>query len=152
MNTARDLRYAARMLRNNLGLTLVGVLTLAFGIGANTAIFSVVNAVVLRPLPFPKPEQIVILRDDLTGRQIEDVGLSVDELKDLQERSGVFDQVSAVWPVDANLTGSERPERIELLAVSPNYFTLLGTTAQIGRVFGPQDRAEGFARRRHQRR
>jgi putative ABC transport system permease protein len=134
------------MLRNNLGFTLVAVLTLAFGIGANTAIFSVVNAVVLRPLPFPKPEQIVIVRDDLTGRQIEDVGLSVDELKDLQERSGVFEQVSGVWPVDANLTGSERPERIELLAVSPNYFTLLGAHAQLGRVFGPEEQqAKGFA-------
>jgi len=147
MNTLfHDLRYAARMLRSNLGFTLVAVLTLAFGIGANTAIFSVVNAVVLRPLPFPKPEQIVILRDDLTGRQIEDVGLSVDELKDLQERSGVFEQVSAVWPVDANLTGSERPERIELLAVSPNYFALLGAHAQLGRVFGPEEQqAKGFA-------
>jgi len=147
MNTvSHDLRYAARMLRNNLGFTLVAVLTLAFGIGANTAIFSVVNAVVLRPLPFPKPEQVVILRDDLTGRQIEDVGLSVDELKDLQERSGIFQQVSAVWPVDANLTGSERPERIELLAVSPNYFSLLGAHAQLGRVFGPEEQqAKGFA-------
>jgi putative ABC transport system permease protein len=134
------------MLRTNLGFTIVAVLTLAFGIGANTAIFSVVNAVVLRPLPFPKPEQIVIIRDDLTGRQIEDVGLSVDELRDLQERSGVFEQVSAVWPVDANLTGSERPERIELLAVSPNYFTLLGAHAQLGRVFGPEEQqAKGFA-------
>jgi len=147
MNTLfHDLRYATRMLRSNLGFTLVAVLTLAFGIGANTAIFSVVNAVVLRPLPFPKPEQIVIIRDDLTGRQIEDVGLSVDELKDLQERSGVFEQVSAVWPVDANLTGSERPERIELLAVSPNYFALLGAHAQLGRVFGPEEQqAKGFA-------
>ncbi len=147
MNTfLNDLRYAARMLRSNLGFTVVAVLTLAFGIGANTAIFSVVNAVVLRPLPFPKPEQIVIIRDDLTGRQIEDVGLSVDELKDLQERSGAFEQVSAVWPVDANLTGSERPERIELLAVSPNYFALLGAHAQLGRVFGPEEqRAKGFA-------
>lgn len=147
MNTIlHDLRYAARMLRTNLGFTLVAVLTLAFGIGANTAIFSVVNAVVLQPLPFPKPEQIVIIRDDLTGRQIEDVGLSVDELKDLQERSGVFEQVSAVWPVDANLTGSERPERIELLAVSPNYFTLLGAHAQLGRVFGSEEQqAKGFA-------
>jgi len=141
-----DLRYAVRMLRKNLGFTVVAVLTLTFGIGANTAIFSVVNAVVLRPLPFPKSEQLVIIRDDLTGRQIEDVGLSVDELKDLQERSGVFQQVSAVWPVDANLTGSERPERIELLAVSPNYFSLLGATAQLGRVFGPEEQqAKGFA-------
>ena len=118
MNTLlQNVRYAFRMLRNNAGFTLVALLTLAFGIGANTAIFSVVNAVVLRPLPFPKPEQIVIIRDDLTGRQIEDVGMSVDELKDLQERPGVFQQVSAVWPVDANLTGAERPERIELLCV-----------------------------------
>src|ERR1051325_11581219 len=146
MNTLlHDLRYATRMLRNNLGFPLVAVLTLAFGIGANTAIFSVVNAVVLRPLPFPKPEQIVIIRDDLTGRQIEDVGLSVDELKDLQERSGVFEEVSATWPVDANLTGSDRPERIELLAVSPNYFTLLGANAERGRIFGPEDKAQGFA-------
>lgn len=145
-NVLHDLRYAARMLKSNLGFTLVAVLTLAFGIGANTAIFSVVNAVVLRPLPFPRPEQIVIIRDDLTGRQIEDVGLSVDELKDLQERSGAFEQVSAVWPVDANLTGSERPERIELLAVSPNYFALLGAHAQFGRVFGPEEQnAKGFA-------
>ena len=147
MNTLlQNVRYAFRMLRNNAGFTLVALLTLAFGIGANTAIFSVVNAVVLRPLPFPKPEQIVIIRDDLTGRQIEDVGMSVDELKDLQERSGVFEQVSAVWPVDANLTGSERPERIELLAVSPNYFSLLGAHAQLGRVFGPEEQqAKGFA-------
>jgi len=147
MNTLlHNIRYAVRTLRNNLGFTLVVVLTLAFGIGATTAIFSVVNAVILRPLPFPKPEQIVIIRDNFTGRQVDDVGLSVDELKDLQERSGVFQQVSAVWPVDANLTGSDRPERIELLGVSPNYFALLGANAQLGRVFGAEEQqAKGFA-------
>jgi putative ABC transport system permease protein len=141
----QDLRYAARMLRNRPGFSVVAIITLSLGIGANTAIFSVVNAVVLNPLPFPNPEQIVLVRDDLAGRQLQDVGLSVDELRDLQERSGVFEQVSAVWSVDANLTGSDRPERIELLAVSPNYFSLLGANAQLGRVFGPQDQAQGFA-------
>jgi predicted permease len=141
----QDLRYGARMLLKKPGFTIVAVLTLALGIGANTAIFSVVDAVLLRPLPFPHPEQIVLVRDDLTGRQIEDVGMSVDELRDFQERSDVFEQISAVWPVDANLTGSDRPERIELLAVSPNYFSLLGASAQMGRVFGPQDQALGFA-------
>jgi len=140
-----DLRYAARMLRNKPGFTLIAVITLSLGIGANTAIFSVVNAVLLSPLPFPQPEQIVLLRDDLAGRQLENVGLSVDELKDFQERSGVFDQISAVWPIDANLTGSDRPERIELLGVSPNYFSLLGANAQLGRVFGPQEITPGFA-------
>jgi predicted permease len=140
-----DLRYAARMLRNKPGFAAIAIITLSLGIGANTAIFSVVDAVLLRPLPFPQPEKIVLVRDDLTGRQAENVGLSVDELKDFQERSGVFEEVSAVWPVDGNLTGSDRPERIELLAVSPNYFSLLGATAQLGRVLGPQDKTEGFA-------
>ncbi|HZE70080.1 MAG TPA: ABC transporter permease [Pyrinomonadaceae bacterium] len=144
-NIWHDLRYAARTLWNKPAFTLVAVITLSLGIGANTAIFSVVNAVVLSPLPFPHPEQIVLVRDDLTGRKLENVGLSVDELKDLRERSGIFDEISAVWPVDANLTGSDRPERIELLAVSPNYFSLLGAKAQLGRVFGPQDQAQGFA-------
>jgi predicted permease len=147
MNTFfQDLRYAVRMLLAKPGFTLIAILTLSLGIGANAAIFSVVNAVILQPLPFPKPEQLVIIRDDLTGRQIEDIGLSVDELKDLQQRSGAFAEVSAVWPVDANLTGSDRPERIELLGVSPNYFRLLGANAQLGRVFGAEEEpAKGFA-------
>jgi predicted permease len=140
-----DLRYAARMLKNKPGFTAIAIITLSLGIGANTAIFSVVNAVLLRPLPFPKPENIVLVRDDLPGTKAEDVGISVDELKDLQERSGVFEQVSAVWPIDANLTGSDRPERIEVLAVSPNYFPMLGATAQLGRALGPEDQATGFA-------
>src|SRR5882762_6574453 len=140
-----DSRLAIRMLWKQPAFTAIAVVTLALGIGANTAIFSVVNAVLLRPLPFPNAEQLVLVSDDLTGRQLTNVGMSVPELHDLQKRSEVFDQLSAVWPVDANLTGSDRPERIELLAVSPNYFSLLGATAQLGRVFGPQDRAQGFA-------
>jgi putative ABC transport system permease protein len=141
----RDVKYGARTLRRSPGFTIVVVLTLALGIGANTAIFSVVYAVLLRPLPFPHPEQLVIVRDDLTGRRLEDVGMSVPELKDLQESSDTFEQVCALWPADANLTGSDRPERIELLAVSPNYFSLLGASARLGRVFGEQDRAASFA-------
>ncbi|HEX8149359.1 MAG TPA: ABC transporter permease [Pyrinomonadaceae bacterium] len=141
----QDIRYGLRMLWKNPGFTAVVVLTLALGIGANTAIFSVVDAVLLRPLPFPDPERLVLVRDDLAGRQMENVGMSVPELKDLQQSADVFEAVAAVWPVDANLTGSDRPERVELLAVSPNYFALLGAGARLGRVFGPEDKAEGFA-------
>ena len=140
-----DSRFALRMLMKQPAFTVIALATLALGIGANTAIFSVVNAVLLRPLPFPRSEQLVVVTDDLTGRQVSDVGMSVNELQDLQERSGIFEDISAVWPVDANLTGSDRPERVELLAVSPNYFSLLGATAQLGRVFGDEDRAPGFA-------
>src|SRR5262245_59882748 len=140
----QDLKYGFRMLWKMPGFTIVTILTLALGIGANTAVFSIVNAVLLMPLGFPQPEQLVLVRDDLTGRRAENVGMSVDELRDFQERSGVFEQISAVWPVDANLTGSDRPERIELLAVSANYFTLLGVEAHLGRVLGPKDQAAGF--------
>src|ERR1051325_7377961 len=145
MTLWHDVRYGYRMLWKNPGFTAVVVLTLALGIGANTAIFSVVDAVLLRPLPFPHPEQLVLLRDDRAGRQMENVGLSVPELKDLQQSADVFEEVAGVWPVDANLTGSDRPQRVELLAVSPNYFSLLGAGARLGRVFGPKDYAEGFA-------
>src|ERR1051326_2302208 len=113
----KDVRFGLRMLLRQPLFTLAAVLTLTLGIGANTAIFSVVDGVFLRPLPFPHPEQLVIIQDNMKQA---DVGLSVDELKDFQQRSGVFEEVSATWPVDANLTGSDRPERIELLAVSPD--------------------------------
>src|ERR1700722_3655138 len=141
----QDVRYCLRTLRKSPGFTAVVIATLALGIGANTAIFSIVDAVLLRPLPFPKPDRLVRLVDNIPGASLHDVGMSVPELWDLQERSGVFDEVSAVWSIDANVTGKGHPERIELLAVSPNYFSLLGAKAQLGRVFGPEDKAQGFA-------
>lgn len=140
-----DVRYCLRTLLKSPGFTAVVIATLALGIGANTAIFSIVDAVLLRPLPFSKPDQLVRLVDNFPGAGLQDVGMSVPELWDLQQRSGIFSQVSAVWPIDANVTGAGHPERIELLAVSPNYFALLGAHAHLGRVFGPEDEAKGFA-------
>jgi hypothetical protein len=110
--------------RRLTGFTAAVIATLALGIGANTAIFSIVDAVLLRPLPFPDPDRLVRLVDNFPGAGLRDTGMSVPELRDLQDRSGIFDEVSAVWPVDANVTGTGHPERIELLAVSPNYFSL----------------------------
>ena len=140
-----DLKYALRTLRQSRGFTLVAVLTLALGIGANTAIFSIVNAVLLRPLPFQHPEQLVRVFDDLNGANAKDSGMSVPEFYDLRDRSGVFDDMTVIWSVSAALVGGDHPDRIELMATSPDYFKLLGVQPQIGRVYGPEDAQEGFS-------
>src|ERR1700677_1270364 len=141
----QDLGFCLRTLRKTPGFTVIVILTLALGIGANTAIFSIVDGVLLRPLPFPEPERLVKIADSAPGAGLYDFGTSEPELRDLQGRRDIFDSVSAIWPVSADATGGSQPERIELVVVSPNYFSLLGVHAQIGRIFGPQDQAEGFA-------
>lgn len=141
----QDVRYGLRMLWKSPVFTLVAVLSLALGVGANTAIFSIVNAVLLRSLPFSHPERLVKIVASNRGVGARDIGLSVPELDDLRTRAGVFDEVTALNGGPANLTGGDRPQHLEILEVSPNYFSMLGTSAQIGRVFGPGDEAQGFA-------
>jgi len=141
----QDIRYFLRTLRKSPGFAAVVIVTLALGIGANTAIFSIVDGVLLRPLPYLDPERLVRIVDSAPGSGLSDIGMSVPELEDLRDRSGIFDDVSAVWPVDGNITGTSHPERAEVLAVSPGYFTLLGVQPQLGRLFGPEDKAAGFA-------
>src|ERR1700730_3405838 len=141
----QDMRYGLRVLWKSPGFTIVAVLSLALGVGANTAIFSIVNAVLLRSLPFSHPERLVKIVASNRGVGARDIGLSVLELDDLRTRAGVFDQVTATLGGPTNLTGGERPQRFGLLEVSPNYFSMLGTSAHIGRVFGPGDEAPGFA-------
>ena len=140
-----DTRYGLRALWKSPGFTSVAVLSLALGVGANTAIFSIVNAVLLHSLPFSHPERLVKIVASNSGVGARDIGLSVPEFDDLRSRAGVFDQVTALQGGPTNLTGAERPQRFELLEVSPNYFSMLGTSAHIGRVFGPSDEAPGFA-------
>jgi putative ABC transport system permease protein len=141
----QDVRYGLRMLRRNSTFTVVAVLTLALGVGANTAIFSIVNAVLLRSLPYPRPDRLVRIIFNNPGLGLRDVPFSVPELDDLKTRAGVFEDVSVVFPASTNLTGAKQPERLEFLGVSPNYFSMLGVPPQIGRLFGPQDIALGFA-------
>jgi putative ABC transport system permease protein len=138
-----DLRYAARMLRNSPGFTAIAILTIALGIGATTAIFSVVDATLLHPLPYPHPEQLVGIEDDLPGVDARDVGMSVPELHDFQ-RSGIFEYVSTIGGGDVNLTGASQPERIRFLNVNPTYFAVLGVKPQLGRSFNPEDQTPGF--------
>jgi putative ABC transport system permease protein len=132
------------MLFKSPGFTVVAVLTLALGIGANVATFSVVYGVLLRPLPFPHPEQLVRVFDDLRGPHEQDVGMSAPELWDLQDRSGVFQDISAVAPSSSAVGGGERTVRAESLVTSPDYFALLGAKPQLGRIYTAQDAAPGF--------
>ena len=144
MTLLQDLRYAARTALRDRAFTLIAVLTLALGIGANTALFTIVNAVVFAPLPFRSPEQLVRVTADFTRQHANDIGLSFPEVFDLR-RSGVFADVAGVWPVSANLTETDEPERIETALVDANYFTMLGVGAQVGRVFDPSDAQPGIA-------
>src|SRR5262249_2166316 len=141
----QDMRYALRVLRKNPGFAIVAVLSLALGVGANTAIFSIVNAVLLRSLPFSHPERLVKIVASNRGVGARDIGLSVPAFDDLRSRADVFEQFTVPQGGPTNLTGGERPQHLELLEVSPNYFSMLGTSAHLGRVFGPGDEAEGFA-------
>src|SRR4051812_20624832 len=110
-----DLKFALRQLRKSPGFTLVAVITIALGIGATTAIFTVVDATLLEPLPYPQAEQLVTIQDDLPGLGARDVGMSQPEWEDLQ-RSGIFEYVSPTWFDENNLTGSEQPAANLLLA------------------------------------
>ena len=140
-----DIRYAFRIMRKSPGFTLIIILTLALGIGANTSIFSIVNAVLLRSLPYYDPGRLVKITFNNPGLGLRDIPFSVPELEDLKSRAGVFEEVSVVLSGPTNLTGAKQPEHLEMLEVSPNYFSMLGTTPEIGRLFGPQDFALGFA-------
>jgi predicted permease len=131
------------VLRKSAGFTAIAVLTIALGIGATTAIYSVVDATLLHPLPYPQPEQLVSIEDDLPGVGAQDVGMSEPEWQDLQ-RSGIFEYVSPTWFDENNITGSSQPARVRLLIVAPNYFALLSVKPQLGRSFNPEDHTPGL--------
>ena len=140
----QDVRYAWRTLSKSPAFVTITVLTLALGIGANLAIFTIVNAVLLQPLPFREPDRIVRVFDDLRGAGAKNVGMSVPELYDLSERSGAFEQISATFPSSGALSGGDRVERIELIGTSPNYFELLGARPALGRVYTQSEWIPGF--------
>jgi predicted permease len=141
----QDVRYALRLLRTNPGFTVVAVLSLALGVGANTAIFSIVNAVLLRPLPYRDSDRLVRIYFNQPGIGLRDVAFSKPEMDDLRTRAGVFEDVTPVLEGSDIMTGAKQPERLEGLSGSFSYFSMLGATPQIGRLFGPQDFTPGFA-------
>jgi predicted permease len=141
---AHDIRYAVRTLRKNPGFTLVAVLILALGIGANTAMFSLTSAVLLRPLPFPDPDRLVVLWKDFTA--VGGPSQLTPEWTDYVEwnrRSRSFDAMAALVDVSYNLTGDGEPERIEASGTTANLFSLLGVQPLLGRTFEPDDEGAG---------
>jgi putative ABC transport system permease protein len=133
----QDLRYGARMLARNPGFTTVAVLTLALGIGANTAIFSVVNAVLLRPLPFDHPDRIVTLGEKTKDGNRMNVGYAT--YVDWQTESRTFEHLAAYRWWDPSLIGEGPPERLSGLRVSQPFFSILGVQPALGRDFLPDE-------------
>jgi hypothetical protein len=142
-NLLQDLRFALRMFAKSPGFSAIAILTMALGIGATTAIFSLVNATLLHPLRYPHPEELVRIEDDLPGAGATDAGISIPEWRDLQ-RSGIFQSAALEGFGSVNLTGSAQPSRIQFEPVTPGYFAMLGVKPELGHTFDPQDPTPGF--------
>jgi putative ABC transport system permease protein len=141
--SVRDLRHAWRLLRRQPAFTAVAILTLALGIGTTTAVFTIVNGVLLRPLPYPDPNRLVVLYYGHQGSV--SPWFSPLNLRDYVGPSESFAEASAVVPVTASMTGLGDPERLKGARVSWNYFTLLGVSMALGRAFAEGD-AQGDGR------
>jgi putative ABC transport system permease protein len=135
----QDTGYALRTMRKNLGFTSLAVLTLALGIGANTAIFSVVHGVLLRPLPYPQGQQLVFLRQQAQKEGIDDTGFSVHEIEDYRQQSQSLTGLVEYHAMSFILYGHGDPDRVRTAVVSANYFDLFGVSPLMGRAFLPDD-------------
>ena len=142
-NLFQDLGFAVRVLLRSPGFSLIVIATMALGVGATTAIYSVIDATLLHPLPYPQPSELVHVESNLPGVGAHDIGLSIPELRDLQN-SGIFQYVSLCFFGTNNLTGSAQPASIVSKSVSPSYFAVLGADAALGRTFDPHDATPGF--------
>src|SRR5262245_3642820 len=138
METAfQDLRYGIRLLVKNPGFTTITVLTLALGIGINTAIFSVIHSVLLRPLPYQDPEGLVQLWEVSPQQKgsNETNSLSLPNFVDWREQNQSFEHIAAYLNRSLNLTDGEQPERVQGVVVSPSFFPLMRVQPFIGRAF-----------------
>jgi predicted permease len=136
---AQDLRFGARALRRSPGFATIAILTLALGIGANTAIFSVVNGVLLRPLPYPDAERLAIIWSGLGS--VNRAVASTYELFEIRERTKEFDQIGGIWVTNGTLPGEGDPEQVKVGVVTSNFLSILCPRPAIGRFFEPQDEA-----------
>ncbi|MGH9837937.1 MAG: ABC transporter permease [Blastocatellia bacterium] len=142
----QDLRYGARMLMKQPGFTLIAVLTLALGIGANTAIFSVVNTVLLRPLPYESPEQLVQLWETVPARGLAQTGFSYTKFTQIAEQNQHFEQVGAYTQDSFNLGGTAEPLELNGIRVTAGLLDVLKVKPALGRtILAAEDRAGGPA-------
>jgi putative ABC transport system permease protein len=135
----REIRYGWRALWRSPGFALSAILTLALGVGANTAIFSVVNATLLSPLPYRDSDRLVFVWEDQSKEGYARAPLSGPELNDLRERNSRFEGIGAIWATTTALTGEGDPEQLRVGLVSTNFFSLLGADAGLGRTFRDED-------------
>jgi len=139
----QDIRFGLRVLRKSPGFTSVVLLTLALGIGANTAIFSVLNAVVFRPLPYNQPDQLVQLWEDPSGKGSGQNSVSGGVFADWRDQSQCFQHVSALWGIEGNLTGGDQPEWLKGAQVSADFFDLLRVKPILGRTYSQEEGQPG---------
>jgi putative ABC transport system permease protein len=134
-----DLHFAFRQLRKNPGFTAVAVLTLALGIGANTTVFSLVNSVLLRPLPFPDPERLVFLDENNLQLGFERLGISYADYLDWRRQNQVFEDLGLFGDRVYTVTGGDHPERVQGAEITASLFALLGIQPVLGRAFTPDE-------------
>ncbi|HEV2915216.1 MAG TPA: ABC transporter permease [Pyrinomonadaceae bacterium] len=139
----QDLRYGLRTLSKTPGFTLAAVLALSLGIGANSAIFSVANAVLLRPLPYHEPERLVMIYGNLFKPGLDEIGASPPEVKDYREQAHVFERLACYTEGGFNLSGEGEPERISGAFVSADLFPVLGVGPFVGRTFNVEEDQPG---------
>jgi len=139
----KDLKYGARMLAKSPGFTVVAAIALALGIGANTAIFSVVNAVLIRSLPFRDPGRLVTVWENNRTRDRKQNVISAANYLDWQDQNSVFDQMAAMFDSRTNLTNVDDPEELPFQVVTANFFDLLGANAALGRTFVAEEGERG---------
>ncbi len=139
----QDLRFGARMLVKNPGFTTIVVLTLALGIGANTAIFSLVNDILLRPLPYPEPERLAIFRQSYPSVGLESWGLSQFLFASLRDQTSSFARSAAFTTGGLDLSGLDEPVRLQAAHVTAGLFEVLGVNPALGRTFVPEEDVPG---------
>jgi putative ABC transport system permease protein len=139
----KDLLYGLRMLMKSPGFTLVALLSLALGIGANTAIFSVVHRVLLHPVAYPDPDRLLVVWSTNPSHGLKQFVASVPDFEDWRKQNHAFEQMAAIQAGSANMTGVQQPERLQVFEGTPNIFSVFGMQPELGRGFVPEDQQEG---------